>query len=405
LTRLRITTAGESHGPAEVCVVEGMPAGVRLDASTIDTDLARRQGGYGRGGRMSIERDRCRFLSGVRHGLTIGSPVTIVVENTDFANWGIAMSAAAPAVSRVSAADLRPVAVPRPGHADLAGSSKYDFPEARNVLERASARETVGRVAGGAVCKRLLDEVGVSVRARVVSIGAVHCTSRADFADAGSIDWQAVEESPVGCDDSVAGEAMCRAIDQAREQGESLGGVFEVWCLGLCPGVGGYDRMDSRLDGLLLGALSSIQAIKGVEMGNAFSNAGRPGSQVHDAFEVKEQDGRRWIARTSNRAAGTEGGMSSGMPVVIRAAMKPIPTLTTPLPSVDLHQLTPTLAHVERSDVCAVPAARVVGEAMAAYVLAQCYLEKFGGDALADFVGSVQAYEARLEGRGLWRRY
>jgi chorismate synthase len=400
---VRMTTSGESHGPAETCIVEGIPAGLPLDASVVDHDLARRQGGYGRGGRMAIEKDRCRFLGGVRHGLTLGSPICMVVDNTDFRNWCTAMSPEPLPGGEPSPEDLRPVRVPRPGHADLGGIAKFGFSEARNVLERASARETVGRVAGGAICRRLLVQAGVTVQARVVSIGSVRSETTADPCDATSVDWQAVEDSPVGCEDPAASRAMCEAIDDARRQGESLGGVFEVWCWGLCPGVGGYERFESRLDGRLLGSIGSIPAIKGVEIGSAFENAGRPGSLVHDEFQVKDDGRGPMVARLSNRAGGLEGGMTNGLPVVIRAAMKPIPTLTTPLSSVELPGLTPREAHFERSDVCAVPAARVVGEAMTAYVLAAAYLEKFGGDSLDDFLASLGAYRERLESRGLWR--
>ncbi len=353
---------------------------------------------------MSIERDHCSILSGVRHGRTLGSPICIVVENTDFANWSTAMSPAPLSDGARSSADLREVKVPRPGHADLGGVAKYDFDEARNVLERASARETVGRVAGGAVCRRLLEEAGVSVHGRVVSIGAVESRDSSDPTDASSVDWQAVEESTVGCDDPGASEAMRRAIDDAKAAGESLGGVFEVWAWGMCPGVGGYDRFDSRLDGRILGAVGSIPAIKGVEIGHAFAGTRRPGSQVHDEIMVASGDEGRWITRATNYAGGLEGGMTNGMPIIVRASMKPIPTLTTPLHSVLLPELDPTSAHVERSDVCAVPAARVVGEAMVALVLCSFYLEKFGGDSLADFLASLRAYEARLESRGLWHR-
>jgi chorismate synthase len=353
---------------------------------------------------MAIETDRCRLLSGVRHGRTLGSPISLVVENTDFCSWSTTMSVAPLDAVEQSAQTLRAVTVPRPGHADLSGIAKYDFSDARNVLERASARETVGRVAGGAICRRLLREAGVTICARVISIGPVRSAVGFDYCLPDSVDWLAVEASPVGCDDSVAGEAMCRAIDEARANGESLGGVFEVWCWGVCPGVGGYDRPDARLDGRLLGALGSIPAIKGVEIGNAFGDAERVGSEVHDPMVVRQDVDRSSISRDSNRAGGLEGGMTNGMPVILRAAMKPIPTLTTPLASVELPGLSARAAHVERSDVTAVPAARVVGEAMAAYVLASSYLEKFGGDSLADFLGAIRGYEARLESRGLWHR-
>jgi chorismate synthase len=401
MTTLRMTTAGESHGPAEVCVLSGIPAGLPITREAVDHELARRQGGYGRGGRMAIEFDRCRFLAGVRHGSTLGAPIAILVENRDHANWLDAMSPEPWPEGREMPASLT---IPRPGHADLTGMAKYGHDDIRNVLERASARETVARVAGGAVCKRLLAELGVTVKGRVTSIGPAAAQTRADLAHPDSIDWQAVETSSVGCEDAGLTQRMCEAIDQARSAGESLGGVFEIWCWGLCPGLGGYARADDRLDGKLLGALGAIPAIKGVEIGHGFANAARPGSQVHDPFVVLRDGGGRWVSRDGNNAGGLEGGMSTGMPLVVRAAMKPIPTLTTPLRSVDVSSMEPVEAHVERSDVTAVPAARVVAESVVAYVIAGAYLDKFGGDSLRDLVDAVAAYERRLKDRGLWRR-
>lgn len=401
MSTVRITTAGESHGPCEVCIVEGIPAGVPISTGFVDRELLRRQQGYGRGDRMRIEADSCRFASGVRLGRTLGSPIAILVENSDHKNWVEVMSPEAPADGVGSGAAVE--TVPRPGHADLGGLAKYGYREIRSVLERASARETVARVAGGAVCKRLLKELGVTVRGRVLSIGGVCLESESDFCRPERIDWAAAEASPVGCDDSGVSEAMCGAIDEAREAGESLGGVFEVWCWGLCPGLGGYAGVGDRLDGRLLGALGSIPAIKGVEVGRAFRNAQLPGSKVHDALLVKSEGAKRWVARNSNQAGGIEGGMTNGMPVVLRAAMKPIPTLAKPLQSVDVASMKAVAAHVERGDVCAVPAASVVGEAMAAYVLADAYADKFGGDSLTDLMASVAAYVKGLEDRGLWR--
>jgi chorismate synthase len=395
---LRLTTAGESHGPAEVCILDGIPAGLSLSTAQVDVDLARRQQGYGRGGRMAIETDRASFLAGVRLGRTIGTPICVLVENKDHVNWAREMSP-----SDHGEGPGRTITVPRPGHADLSGLAKYGFDDVRNVLERASARETVGRVAAGAICKALLAQVGVTVRGRVVALGSVRARN-ADFAIPESVDWTAVDLSPVGCDDAEATVAMCAAIDQAREAGESLGGVFEIWCWGACPGVGGYARPEDRLGGRFLGAVGSIPAIKGVEIGEAFANAGQLGSLIHDPIHTVQADRGVHIGRSSNRAAGLEGGMTNGMPIVIRAAMKPIPTLTTPLQSVDLAGMTDSEAHVERSDVSAVPAARVVGEAMAALVLAGAYLEKFGGDSLEQFKETVHTYEEGLEARGLWRR-
>jgi chorismate synthase len=402
MSTLRMTTAGESHGPAEVCVLSGVPAGLGLTTEAVNAELGRRQRGYGRGGRMAIETDRSRFLSGVRHGVTLGTPVAIMVENLDHANWLTAMSPGPLAEGHCKPA---PLTIPRPGHADLTGMAKHGHDDIRNVLERASARETVGRVAGGAVCKRLLGELGVTVRGRVTSIGRLAEATRADLAHPESIDWEAAETSPVGCADARLSEQMCAAVDEARAAGESLGGVFEIWCWGVCPGLGGYARMEDRLDARLLGAVGSIPAIKGAEIGYAFADAAQPGSQVHDPFVVRADGAARWVAREGNNAGGLEGGMSTGMPLVIRAAMKPIPTLLTPLGSVDVATMQAVHAHVERSDVTAVPAARVVAEAMVAYVVAGAYLEKFGGDGLADLLQSVAAYEKRLELAGLWRRW
>lgn len=401
MSHLRITTAGESHGPGEVCIVEGIPAGLELDASAIDRDLARRQTGYGRGARQAIESDRCRFVAGVRRGRTLGTPMCILVENRDHANWRHSMAPEADA----EGGDIpAPLTVPRPGHADLAGLAKYGLKDIRDVLERASARETVARVAGGSVCKAFLAELGVRIQARVIRIGAVATHAGNDWVSPDSIDWDAVEASPMGCDDQAAGAAMREAVDRARADGDSLGGVFEVWCWGLCPGLGGYATAAERLDGRLMGALGSIPAVKGVEMGPAFENAALPGSVVHDQFVVKVNDSARWIGRETNRAGGLEGGCSTGMPLVLRAAMKPIPTLTKALPSVDIMSLEPTTAHVERSDVTAVPSARVVGEAMVAQVVAAAYVEKFGGDSMSALKAAVLSYETGLEERGLWRR-
>jgi chorismate synthase len=400
---IRLSTAGESHGPYEVCVLEGIPAGLSLSSEHVDTELARRQRGYGRGGRMAIETDRCEFAAGVRLGETLGSPIAILVPNKDHENCRACMRPGAP--ESAESTPVRENSIPRPGHADFAGMAKYRHAEMRPVLERASARETVARVAAGAVCKRLLDEAGVSVRGRVVRLGGIgRDLERADYARPESVDWDAVEASAVGCDDPTTGKAMCGAIDLAREKGDSLGGVFEVWAWGLCPGLGSHVTVDGRLDGRLLGAVGSIPGIKGAELGSAFANAELPGSRVHDAFVVHTEAERSGVGRATNRAAGVEGGMTNGMPLVVRAAMKPIPTLANPLPSVELASMQPVLAHVERSDVTAVPAARVVGEAMVAYVLANAYVEKFGGDSMAELLRNLDAYSSELRERGLWRR-
>ena len=394
---LRLTTAGESHGPAQVSILEGVPCGLALTAEDIDQDLARRQRGYGRGGRMRIEQDRIRILSGVRLGLTLGTPIALLVENADHTNWRPQMQP-----EPLPGYHPQAVTVPRPGHADLAGVAKMGHDDIRNVLERSSARETVGRVAGGAVARALLAQFGVSVRGRVVALGSVEVTRTADLLDPSSVDWEAVEASPFGIDDALVQEQMRGAVDAARAAGESLGGVFEVWAWGLCPGLGGYASPRDRLDGRLMGALGSIPAIKGVEVGAGFACARMAGSLVHDSVLVRGEVGDRCLSRASNRAGGLEGGMTNGMPLVLRAAMKPIPTLMRPLPSVDLATLQPVSAHKERSDVEAVAAARVVGEAMVCLELASAYLEKFGGDALTDMLAAFQHYRARLASRGLW---
>jgi chorismate synthase len=396
-----MSTAGESHGPYEVCILEGVPAGLPVAPGDIDAELARRQRGYGRGARMALEPDRCEIVAGVRLGVTIGSPIAVLVANQDHVNWLAEMSIGPR--ERGSEGEIQKArAVPRPGHADFAGMAKYGHREIRPVLERASARETVARVAGGAVCKRLLREVGVSVRGRVVRIGGVEAASQADYARVESVDWEAVEASAVACDQAQATDEMCRAVDEAREAGESLGGVFEVWCWGVCPGLGSHVAFPERLDGRLLGALGSIPAIKGVEVAGAFADAGLSGSSVHDAFALRKAGGSRWVTRATNRAGGLEGGMTNGMPVVLRAAMKPIPTLSRPLMSVDLNTLEQSPAHVERSDVTAVPAAMVVGEAMVAYVMAAAYVDKFGGDSVAELTSRVATYLGGLGERGLW---
>jgi chorismate synthase len=401
MSMLRMTTAGESHGLAQVCVLTGVPSHLEITAEAIDRELDRRQGGYGRGGRMAIETDRAQLLSGVRHAKTLGSPITILVENRDHENWLENMSAGPLPRGR---SGPEPLTTPRPGHADLAGIAKYGHEDIRNVLERASARETVARVAGGAVCKALLVALGVTVRGRVTAIGSAVNEASADMTDPDSVDWGAVEKSDVACEDSALSRRMRETIDQARATGESLGGVFEIWCWGLCPGLGGSARFEDRLDGILAGALACIPAVKGVEIGNAFGNAHSPGSKVHDPIVLRREDGRTWVGRSSNNAGGLEGGMTTGMPLILRAAMKPIPTLTAPLESVDIANMTAVAAHVERSDVTAVPAARVVGEAMVAYVLAAAYLDKFGGDSLFQLQEAVAAYERSLEEKGLWRR-
>jgi len=383
-------------------VVTGVPAGLALSAAFIDTELARRQQGYGRGGRMRLERDRVRILSGVRWGVTLGTPIALVVDNLDHPNWIPAMQVEEPGEAEKAA--VSPVTVPRPGHADLAGLAKYGYEDVRNVLERSSARETVGRVCAGAVGKLVLKCVGGEVRGRVVAIGPISDRAPVDYTDPDSVDWRTVETSECACLDREAERGMRAAIDEAKAAGESLGGIMEIWAWGLPPGLGGYGVPGERLDGRLMGALGDIPAIKGVEIGAGFENAGLVGSTVHDPMLLLRGHGRTTVVRPSNRAGGIEGGMTNGMPIVVRAAMKPIPTLTKPLPSVDIAEMQATTAHKERSDVTAVPAARVVAEAMVAIVLASICLEQLGGDSMKAFLSSFESYVAGLEARGLWAR-
>jgi chorismate synthase len=382
---LRLITAGESHGPGLTCVVEGLPAGLELDADTLNRDMARRQLGHGRGGRMKIERDRAEVTSGVRHGVTLGSPIALQIANRDFANWEERMN------PWPVEAEIPEVHLPRPGHADLVGTQKYNLTDVRNVLERASARETAARVAGGALARSFLRALGVEIRSHVVQIGSVHAPQRDTPLTVA--DFDAVDEDPVRCLDREASRAMVAHINVQRKANESLGGVFEVVAFGLVPGLGSHVSWEERLDGRLAGALCSIQAIKGVGLGEGFELAGKPGSEAHDEIYYDEARG---FYRESNHAGGLEGGMTTGDPLVARAAMKPLPTLTKPLRSVDIATKEPAQALRERTDSCTVPAAGVVGEAMVAFVLADAYRTKFGGDHLDDVVAAVQAYRERI---------
>ncbi|MCL6477027.1 MAG: chorismate synthase [Peptococcaceae bacterium] len=378
---MKFVTAGESHGPALITVVENLPAGVPVTEEYVNRQLKRRQEGYGRGGRMKIESDRVRFLSGVRGGFTLGSPVAMQIENRDWANWSGIMDPGPEALT-----GDRVVTRPRPGHADLPGAIKYGHRDIRNVLERASARETAARVAAGSLARRLLEELGVTVLGAVIRIGSV----TADFPDRPPAELTGlISQSSVGCADPEAEQAMRAEIDRAREDGDSLGGVFEIRVYGLPPGIGSYASWDMKLDGRLAGAVMSIQAIKGVEVGLGFEAAQMPGSRVHD--EIYYEKGLGFYRKT-NRAGGIEGGMTNGGPVVVRAAMKPIPTLYKPLKSVDIVTKEPFEASVERSDVCAVPAARVVGEAVVAWEIAGACLEKLGGDTMDEIKARWAAY-------------
>jgi chorismate synthase len=385
---LKFTTAGESHGPGLVAVVEGLPAGLEITPDDLDQDLARRQLGHGRGGRMKIESDRAQVWAGIRHGRTLGSPVALLIENRDHQNWAERMSPW-PVDDQIDEVHL-----PRPGHADLAGVMKFDHTDVRNVLERASARETAARVAAGGLAKAFLRPLGVSVHSHVVQIGSVKAPPRQI---SGPEDFEHVDESPVRCLDPEAGAAMVAEIDRARKANESLGGLFEVWAFGVLPGLGSPVSWDTRLDGRLAWALMSIHAMKGVEIGDGFDLGGRVGSAAHDEIFWSEEHG---FTRDTNRAGGIEGGMTSGEPVVARVAMKPLPTLTKPLRSVDIDSKQPAEALRERTDSCTVPAAGVVGEAMVALELARACRDKFGGDAMRDVLEAVSAYRERIE----WRR-
>jgi len=377
MSRWQVRTAGESHGPAVVALIEGVPAGVTVDAAQIDADLARRQGGYGRGGRMQIEKDRIEILSGVRHGRTLGSPVTLVIRNRD---------------ARLETCE--PVLCPRPGHADLAGSIKYLDPDARNILERASARETAGRVAAGAVAKALLAEFGIDVVAYVLGIGEAAVR---EVPESPAERRRLRNASDVYSPDPAADAAMKAAIDAARAAGDTLGGRIECVATGVPAGLGSHVQWTDKMDGRLARAVMSIQAIKGVEIGLGFGAATRPGSRVHDPIGFDPQargSAGLGFTRPTNHAGGIEGGMTTGQPVVLRAAMKPIATLTKPLESIHLKTKAPAAAATERSDVCAVPAASIVVEAVVATELAAAMTETFGGDSLT---AMRAAYEARQQ--------
>ncbi|QWU44377.1 chorismate synthase [Bacillus sp. NP247] len=371
---MRYITAGESHGPQLTTILEGIPAGLSLVANDINEELARRQKGYGRGRRMQIEKDQVQIVSGVRHGKTMGSPIALVVENRDFTHWTKVMGAE-PLTEQEEKEMKRQVTKPRPGHADLNGAIKYGHRDMRNVLERSSARETTVRVAAGAVAKKILAELGIQVAGHVVEIGGV----QAEEIKYNSIAelQSTTEASPVRCLDEKAGKKMMQAIDDAKANGDSIGGVVEVVVEGMPIGVGSYVHYDRKLDAKLAAAIMSINAFKGVEIGIGFEAAHRPGSEVHDEILWDEVQGYR---RKTNNAGGLEGGMTTGMPVVVRGVMKPIPTLYKPLQSVDIDTKEPFTASIERSDSCAVPAASVVAEAVVAWELAAALIEQFGLD-------------------------
>lgn len=386
---LRFLTAGESHGPTLVAILEGVPAGLALDFDQITQNLRRRQGGYGRGRRMAIECDRARIVGGVRRGRTTGAPIALLIENKDWPNWQQTMHVEAEMPEGATGARRAPVVRPRPGHADFAGGLKFEHEDLRDVLERASARETAARVAVGAIVRQLLQRVGVEVASHVTALGPV------SLAPDTIIPFDRIraipEDSPLHCADREVEASMIAAIDRAREAGDTLGGTFEVVAQGLPPGLGSYTQWDRKLDGRLAQALMSIHAIKAVAIGDGVANAGRPGSQVHDEIVARPnvRDGDVVVARPTNRAGGLEGGVTNGEELRVSGFMKPISTLMKPLRSVDLTTLEEAPAAIERSDVCAVTAAAVVGEAMVCLVLGEAILDRFGGD-------SIRQLEAHL---------
>jgi chorismate synthase len=376
----RFVTAGESHGKGLIAVVEGIVAGLAISEDYIASDLKRRQAGYGRGARMEIESDKAEIMSGVRHGFTIGSPISLLILNRDWQNWQDIMSVSSPNKK------VEPITSPRPGHADLAGAIKYSTRDIRPILERASARETAARVAVGAIARRFLEEFGIAIHSHTISIGA-HCA-----AESISVDWQQVEKSPVRCADSKAEKAMIIAIDKAKADGDTLGGVFEVVATGVPVGLGSHVQWCDRLAGQIAQAIMSINAVKGVEIGGGFALANIAGSEAHDEIVPNLKSSTTFWARPTNRAGGIEGGITNGEPIIVKAAMKPIATLMKPLSSIDLQNKKVTNAHYERSDVCVVPAGGVIGEAMLAIVLADAMLKKFGGDHLKETLANYRNY-------------
>ena len=382
-------TAGESHGPQLSAIVSGVPAGLAISEKGINADLARRQSGYGRGGRQAIEKDTVQITSGVRFGMTLGSPIALTVVNRDWQNWTDRM-----AVFGDGPQDLVREVTPRPGHADLLGILKNDFDDCRNVLERSSARETTMRVAAAGIAREFLAEVGVEIYSYVTSIGSASMQERNPMQDALYYSPLDIEMSEVRCPDEAASQRMMDAIDTAKAKGDSLGGTYRIVVTGLLPTLGGYETPSKRLTSRLGAALFSIPAMKGVEFGLGFEAARRPGSKVHDEIILDEKNG---FVRKTNNAGGLEGGMATGMPLIITVAMKPIPTLTIPLNTVNLDTLELAEASKERSDACAVPAAAVVGESEVALVLANAYLEKFGSDNMTDIKANIASFKERIK--------
>ena len=388
MSGLRFLTAGESHGKGLTIIIEGVPAGLPLSEEYIARDLKRRQGGYGRGRRQKIEQDRAEIRSGVRHGLTLGSPIALLIENKDWVNWTDRMSVEEPD------GEVEKVTRLRPGHADLPGVVKYGFDDVRPILERASARETASRTAVGAVARRLLDEFGVAVHSQTIAIGDEEASVE------GEPDWERVETSPVRCADASAEQRMVAAIDAAREAGDSLGGIVEVRALNVPIGLGSHVHWDRKIDGRIAQQIMALNAVKGVEIGIGFAGARLRGSQVHDVILPIDQWGERRWRRATNRLGGTEGGMTNGEEIVVRIALKPIATLPRSLPSADLRTGEEIPAHYERSDVAVVPAAGVIGEALVATVLADACLEKFGGDHIDETLRNYHAYLTTTGPRG-----
>jgi len=387
---LRYFTAGESHGEALVAFLSGVPAGLKVDQAVLDRELWRRQQGYGRGGRMKIERDSAHILSGVRHGITIGSPISVQLENRDWKNWQESLS-----VGDGDPAKHKRVASPRPGHADLAGALKYNFPEARYILERASARESAARVAIGAIAKLFLRELGIEVLSHVIATGSVNLSEQ--------VPWDKIrtlydrDDVLLNCADPELESRMKEEVDKVLRTGDSLGGVFEVVAHQVPPGLGTYAQWDERLDALLAAAVMSLQAVKAVEIGSGVASAFSPGSLVHDEIGYAAESGFTAFSRARNNAGGIEGGISNGEEIRVRGYLKPISTLRRPLQSVDFSTREPVKAAYERSDVCVVPAAGVAAEAMVALTLARCALDKFGGDSMTETVRNFQGYCQQLK--------
>ncbi len=387
---LRYFTAGESHGEALVAFLSGLPAGLKVEQSFVDRELWRRQQGYGRGGRMKIERDTARILSGVRHGMTIGSPIAVQLDNRDWKNWQEALP-----VGEGDPALHKRVASPRPGHADLAGALKYNFAESRYVLERASARESAARVAVGAIAKAFLRELGIEVLSHVVAVGSVAMQKYVSWEQIHALYNQ--QEILLNCADAETQQRMKDEVDKVLKTGDSVGGVFEVVAHGVPPGLGTYAQWDERLDALLAWAVMSLQAVKAVEIGSGIAAAASPGSAVHDEIGYGEQGNFTGFTRARNNAGGIEGGVSNGEEIRVRGYLKPISTLRRPLQSVDFATREPVRAAYERSDVCVVPAAGVASEAMVALTLSRCALEKFGGDSMGETLRNFEGYRRQLE--------